>query len=65
MRWSYTFAPDPTGTEGSEAWQVLRLVPHMGASDEELLALKDRTLANIITTLDNLKLAAETTNANG
>jgi hypothetical protein len=31
----------------------------MGSSDQELLALQERTLANIATTLDNLKKAAE------
>ncbi len=59
VRWSYSFVPDPAGTEVTETWQILRLVPHMGSSDQELLALQERTLANIATTLDNLKKAAE------
>jgi hypothetical protein len=62
VRWSYSFVPVVDGTEVTEGWQILRLVPHMGGTDEELLALKDRTLANIATTLDNLKNAAETNN---
>jgi hypothetical protein len=63
VRWSYSFVPHLTGTEVTEVWQVVRLVPHMGGNDDELVALKERTLASIVTTLDNLKIAAEATNA--
>jgi len=47
------------GTLVTESWEVLRIVPHMGETDDQLLALRDRTQANLEATLQALKDAAE------
>jgi hypothetical protein len=58
--WCYRFTPVASGTEVSEHWQVRWVHPGMGRTDEELAAMKARTLAGIAETLANLKQAAET-----
>ena len=59
--WSYTFDPVEGGTEVAEHWQVRRVHPLMGETDEALRAMKDRTVAGIAETLANLKRVAEST----
>jgi hypothetical protein len=44
----------------TESWQVLRILPRMGETDDQLAALRDRTRAGIEATLQALKDAAET-----
>jgi len=59
VRWGYTFEPTADGTAVTESWEVLRIVPHMGQTDDELLDLRDRTQANLQATLQALKPIAE------
>lgn len=57
--WNYSFRPTADGTLVTESWEVLRIVPRMGETDDQLLALRDRTQANLEATLQALKDAAE------
>jgi hypothetical protein len=59
VRWTYSFRPAADGTLVTESWEVLRIVPRMGETDDQLLALRDRTQANLEATLQALKDAAE------
>jgi uncharacterized protein YndB with AHSA1/START domain len=66
VRWSYTFAPVPGGTELTESWKVLpeyepsmaRLLPDMNLEDY-LDGVKPTTQAGMAETLANVKAAAE------
>ena len=44
VRWGYLLSARGGGTDVTETWQVLRIVPHMGESDEQLAALRERTV---------------------
>lgn len=59
VRWAYTFQPAAAGTIVTETWEVLRIVPRMGQTDDQLLNLRTSTQANLETTLRALKHAAE------
>jgi Polyketide cyclase / dehydrase and lipid transport len=55
VRWGYLLSPRGGGTDVIETWQVVRIVPHMGETDEQLAALRERTSANLRATLDTLR----------
>ncbi len=55
VRWGYLLSPRGGGTDVTETWQVLRIVPHMGESDEQLAALRERTAGNLRATLYTLR----------
>ena len=55
VRWGYLLSPRGGGTDVTETWQVLRIVSHMGESDEQLAALRERTAGNLRATLDTLR----------
>jgi hypothetical protein len=55
VRWGYLISPQRGGTDVTETWQVLRIVPHMGQTDEQLAALRERTAVNLQETLDALR----------
>jgi Polyketide cyclase / dehydrase and lipid transport len=59
VRWTYSFRPATGGTLVTESWEVLRIVPRMGETDDQLLSLRDRTQANLEATLQALKDAVE------
>jgi hypothetical protein len=59
VRWTYSFRPAADGTLVTESWQVLRILPRMGQTEDQLLALRDRTQANLKATLQALKDTAE------
>lgn len=61
VHWTYSFRPAADGTLVTESWEVLRIVPRMGETDDQLRALRDRTQANLEATLQALKVAAEAT----
>ncbi len=66
VRWSYTFAAVPSGTEVTESWQVLpeyepsmaRIMPDMNL-EEYLDGVKPTTQAGMTETLARVKTAAE------
>jgi hypothetical protein len=55
VRWGYLLSPHGDGTDVTESWQVLRIVPHMGETDEQLAALRERTAGNLRATLAALR----------
>ena len=55
VRWGYLLSARGGGTDVTETWQVLRIVPHMGESDEQLAALRERTAGSLRATLDTLR----------
>ncbi len=57
VRWGYLLSPRGGGTDVTETWQVLRIVPHMGESDEQLAALGERTAGNLRASLEPLRTA--------
>ena len=52
VRWGYLLSACGGGTDATETWQVLRIVPHMGETDEQLAALRERTAGDLRETLD-------------
>jgi len=63
--WAYRFRQLDGGAEVAEHWQVRRVHPLMGETDEALRAMKARTVAGIAETLANLKRVAESTRPSG
>jgi hypothetical protein len=55
VRWGYLLAPRGRGTEITETWKVLQIMPRMGEADEQLAALRERTAGNLRATLEALR----------
>ena len=62
-RWTYRFEPTPTGTDVTEAFEMIRSIPlYTRLTDRWLIGVKDRKAdleMNMTRTLGALKTAAE------